>query len=80
MKIRISCPHCVGTGSPTLTCSWCHGFGEMIKAERVCTECLPSDTECPVCGGTHRVTHIYPARSHSELKLLPSEYLISEEN
>lgn len=78
MKLRITCPHCVGTGNPTASCSWCRGFGEMVKAERVCTDCLPSETDCPSCGGSHRKVIIYPACSRFELELLPSETYLEE--
>lgn len=79
MKIKITCPHCVGMGQPSAACGWCRGFGEVIQSERVCPHCLPSEDDCPACGGTHRQRVTYPARNRSELELLPSEYL-KEEN
>jgi len=83
MKIKIACPHCDGTGIHLIehmngVCAWCHGFGQLVQAERVCTECLPSAKDCEKCGGTHKTVRVYPAHSRFELDLLPSENYLEE--
>lgn len=87
MKIKIQCPHCGGSGTshahPDLhdcACGWCRGFGMLVEATRVCTDCVASQTDCPYCGGTHQRVVVYPAHSRFELDLLPDQNYLEEES